>query len=161
MSPNIASEYSIFHCKIKSYHLEVWLESSFIKYCQTDYRTNQGWGLHQLLVSMYCVLNKINQSINQAINQTNLVQFECPSVQDLFTVTTVLLLFFFLQEADIKAQANGNLQFRELPRAASILDQPVISTLYYCCLYHYTLEEVCIRGVNYLGFLIFFFFFFF
>lgn len=38
------------------------------------------------------------------------------------------------QEKELK-----NLIFQNLPRTASLLNMPVITTLYYCCLYHYNL----------------------
>ncbi|ESO86407.1 hypothetical protein LOTGIDRAFT_129312 [Lottia gigantea] len=47
-----------------------------------------------------------------------------------------------IEESDSKEEVSGRNQlFRDFPRRRSILDMPLITTLYYCCLYHYNLAE--------------------
>lgn len=50
------------------------------------------------------------------------------------------------QAADQRAERDGKMEvFRKFPRKAPILYMPLITTLYYCCLYHYTESEVSLR----------------
>lgn len=43
-----------------------------------------------------------------------------------------------IEDSDGAAERSGKLEvFQKFPRKASILNMPVITTLYYCCLYHY------------------------
>ena len=51
-----------------------------------------------------------------------------------------------LQAADVVDAERGLAKFREVPRTASLVDMPVMTTLYYCCLYHYDLSEACIAA---------------
>lgn len=47
-----------------------------------------------------------------------------------------------VEVADDMAQKEGkHMVFRKLPRAASIINMPVVTTLFYCCLYHYEEPE--------------------
>ncbi|XP_064600703.1 spermatogenesis-defective protein 39 homolog isoform X2 [Liolophura sinensis] len=47
-----------------------------------------------------------------------------------------------IEDSDARAEQEGKvLAFRENPRRASIINMPVITTLYYCCFYHYDLPE--------------------
>lgn len=47
-----------------------------------------------------------------------------------------------IEEEDARQEReNKNTAFQNLPRTTSLLNMPVITTLYYCCLYHYTLPE--------------------
>ncbi|XP_074662925.1 spermatogenesis-defective protein 39 homolog isoform X2 [Tubulanus polymorphus] len=47
-----------------------------------------------------------------------------------------------VEDADSKDEREGkNQMFKEYPRAASLINMPVITTLYYCCFYHYDLSE--------------------
>jgi len=48
-----------------------------------------------------------------------------------------------LQVGDAKDAERGMAKFRELPRTASLLNMSVMTTLYYCCLYHYEVPEAC------------------
>ena len=57
---------------------------------------------------------------------------------------------YLLQASDIRDAEKGFANFKELPRSASILDTSVITTLYYCCLYHYELSEVSYVRVNFI-----------
>uniref|UniRef100_A0A672G4S1 Spermatogenesis-defective protein 39 homolog n=1 Tax=Salarias fasciatus TaxID=181472 RepID=A0A672G4S1_SALFA len=44
-----------------------------------------------------------------------------------------------IEDSDAAVEREGKLDvFRKFPRKASILNMPVITTLYYCCLYHYS-----------------------
>lgn len=44
----------------------------------------------------------------------------------------------------MKASQQGtNLRFKGIPRQGTLLNKSVMDTLYYCCLYHYDLGEVC------------------
>ncbi|CAN9508006.1 unnamed protein product [Ophioblennius macclurei] len=44
-----------------------------------------------------------------------------------------------IEDSDGAVERSGKLEvFQKFPRKASILNMPVITTLYYCCLYHYT-----------------------
>lgn len=53
------------------------------------------------------------------------------------------MLLVVLQAADRKAEREGKLEvFQKFPRKASILNMPLITTLYYCCFYHYNEPEV-------------------
>ena len=46
------------------------------------------------------------------------------------------------QTADMLAESEGkHIGFRAKPRVTSIINMPVITTLYYCCLYHYEEPE--------------------
>jgi hypothetical protein len=54
-----------------------------------------------------------------------------------------LLTWFFLQDSDRQAELSGTvMMFKQFPRKASILNMPVITTLYYCCFYHINVGEV-------------------
>lgn len=50
--------------------------------------------------------------------------------------------FLYIKDADAKAAAAGDERFRITPKVASIVGKPVLTTLYYCCLYHYGISEV-------------------
>lgn len=41
-----------------------------------------------------------------------------------------------IEDTDSKSEALGNLVFKQFPRKVSILNMPLITTLYYCCFYH-------------------------
>ncbi|XP_048732192.1 spermatogenesis-defective protein 39 homolog isoform X2 [Ostrea edulis] len=41
-----------------------------------------------------------------------------------------------IEDADSKSEAQGNLVFKQYPRKVSILNMPLITTLYYNCFYH-------------------------
>ncbi|XP_061172738.1 spermatogenesis-defective protein 39 homolog isoform X1 [Saccostrea echinata] len=41
-----------------------------------------------------------------------------------------------IEDADSKAEAQGSPVFKQHPRKVSILNMPLITTLYYCCFYH-------------------------
>lgn len=49
-----------------------------------------------------------------------------------------------MQAADARDVERGLAKFREVPRTASLVNMSVMTTLYYCCLYHYELPEACI-----------------
>ncbi|KAH9496174.1 spermatogenesis-defective protein 39 [Bulinus truncatus] len=47
-----------------------------------------------------------------------------------------------IEETDAQVESSGkSTLFRDFPRKKSLLDMPVVTTLYYCCLYHYDLAE--------------------
>ncbi|XP_035826310.1 spermatogenesis-defective protein 39 homolog isoform X2 [Aplysia californica] len=47
-----------------------------------------------------------------------------------------------VDESDANLEATGRSQmFRDIPRKVSLIGMPVVTTLYYCCLYHYDLSE--------------------
>ncbi|KAK6180014.1 hypothetical protein SNE40_012237 [Patella caerulea] len=47
-----------------------------------------------------------------------------------------------IEESDAREEASGrNQMFRNIPRRRSIFEMPLITTLYYCCLYHFHLSE--------------------
>ncbi|CAH1791215.1 unnamed protein product, partial [Owenia fusiformis] len=47
-----------------------------------------------------------------------------------------------IEAADSHAEQSGqNRDFKEFPRKAKLSNQPVITSLYYCCFYHYELAE--------------------
>lgn len=46
-----------------------------------------------------------------------------------------------IEAGDVKDAEKGVVKFREVPRTASLLNMSVMTTLYYCCLYHYELPE--------------------
>ena len=50
-------------------------------------------------------------------------------------------LYFCLQNADSHDEKNGAIKFKETPRITSLVGLPAVTTLYYCCYYHYELEE--------------------
>jgi len=50
---------------------------------------------------------------------------------------------YCLQAADAKDAERGLAKFREVPRTAGLVNMSVMTTLYYCCLYHYELPEAC------------------
>ena len=48
-----------------------------------------------------------------------------------------------LQDSDARLEAEGKTRvFIDFPRRRTLLDMPVTTTLFYCCLYHYHLQEV-------------------
>jgi len=51
-----------------------------------------------------------------------------------------------LQAADVLDAKRGLAKFREVPRTASLVNMSVMTTLYYCCLYHYDLSEACVAA---------------
>ncbi|XP_030854635.1 spermatogenesis-defective protein 39 homolog isoform X1 [Strongylocentrotus purpuratus] len=46
-----------------------------------------------------------------------------------------------IEPRDQRYQLEGKFPFREFPRKTSLYFQPVITTLFYCCLYHYASSE--------------------
>ncbi|XP_012729821.2 spermatogenesis-defective protein 39 homolog [Fundulus heteroclitus] len=55
---------------------------------------------------------------------------------------TLLERQIIIEAADRKAEREGKVEiFQKFPRKASILNMPLITTLYYCCFYHYTEPE--------------------
>lgn len=47
-----------------------------------------------------------------------------------------------IDESDAGLEASGrSALFKDFPRKRSLIDMPVVTTLYYCCLYHYDLGE--------------------
>uniref|UniRef100_A0A3B5QKP8 Spermatogenesis-defective protein 39 homolog n=1 Tax=Xiphophorus maculatus TaxID=8083 RepID=A0A3B5QKP8_XIPMA len=60
-------------------------------------------------------------------------------VQDHYTLLERQII---IEAADRKAEREGKLEvFQKFPRKASILNMPLITTLYYCCFYHYNEPE--------------------
>ncbi|XP_008395281.1 spermatogenesis-defective protein 39 homolog [Poecilia reticulata] len=60
-------------------------------------------------------------------------------VQDHYTLLERQII---IEAADRKAEREGKLEvFQKFPRKASILHMPLITTLYYCCFYHYNEPE--------------------
>ncbi|PWA28300.1 hypothetical protein CCH79_00019024, partial [Gambusia affinis] len=60
-------------------------------------------------------------------------------VQDHYTLLERQII---IEAADRKAEREGKLEvFQKFPRKASILNMPLITTLYYCCFYHYNESE--------------------
>ena len=52
-------------------------------------------------------------------------------------------MVLYFQAGDVKDAEKGLVKLREVPRTASLLNMSVMTTLYYCCLYHYELPEAC------------------
>ncbi|KAM9355283.1 spermatogenesis-defective protein 39 homolog [Pholidichthys leucotaenia] len=60
-------------------------------------------------------------------------------VQDHYTLLERQII---IEAADLHAMRGGKVEvFQKFPRKASILKMPLITTLYYCCFYHYTEPE--------------------
>ncbi|XP_069371052.1 spermatogenesis-defective protein 39 homolog isoform X2 [Paralichthys olivaceus] len=60
-------------------------------------------------------------------------------VQDHFTLLERQII---IEAADGQAERGGKMEiFQKFPRRASILNMPLITTLYYCCFYHYNEPE--------------------
>ncbi|XP_041831469.1 spermatogenesis-defective protein 39 homolog [Melanotaenia boesemani] len=60
-------------------------------------------------------------------------------VQDHYTLLERQII---VEAADRQAERGGKVEiFQKFPRRASILNMPLVTTLYYCCLYHYTEPE--------------------
>ncbi|KAM3603550.1 uncharacterized protein V6R79_024549 [Siganus canaliculatus] len=60
-------------------------------------------------------------------------------VQDHFTLLERQIV---IEATDRQAERGGKLEiFQKYPRKASILNMPLITTLYYCCFYHYSEAE--------------------
>uniref|UniRef100_A0A3B3Y2S5 Spermatogenesis-defective protein 39 homolog n=2 Tax=Poecilia mexicana TaxID=48701 RepID=A0A3B3Y2S5_9TELE len=60
-------------------------------------------------------------------------------VQDHYTLLERQII---IEAADRKAEREGKQEvFQKFPRKASILNMPLITTLYYCCFYHYNEPE--------------------
>ena len=54
-----------------------------------------------------------------------------------------------LQDSDARLEAEGKTRvFIDFPRRRTLLDMPVTTTLFYCCLYHYHLQEVIFLCVS-------------
>ncbi|XP_034018474.1 spermatogenesis-defective protein 39 homolog isoform X1 [Thalassophryne amazonica] len=60
-------------------------------------------------------------------------------VQDHYTLLERQII---IEAADHQAEQGGKVEiFQKFPRRASILNMPLITTLYYCCFYHYNESE--------------------
>lgn len=60
-------------------------------------------------------------------------------IQDHYTLLERQII---VEAADRKAEREGKVEvFRKYPRKASILNMPLVTTLYYCCFYHYNEPE--------------------
>ncbi|XP_023251064.1 spermatogenesis-defective protein 39 homolog isoform X1 [Seriola lalandi dorsalis] len=60
-------------------------------------------------------------------------------VQDHYTLMERQII---IEATDRQAERGGKVEiFQKFPRRASILNMPLITTLYYCCFYHYTESE--------------------
>ncbi|XP_041660941.1 spermatogenesis-defective protein 39 homolog [Cheilinus undulatus] len=60
-------------------------------------------------------------------------------VQDHYTLLERQII---IEAADRQAERGGKVElFQKFPRKASILNMPLVTTLYYCCFYHYTEPE--------------------
>lgn len=60
-------------------------------------------------------------------------------VQDHYTLLERQII---IEATDRQAERGGKVEiFQKFPRRASILNMPLITTLYYCCFYHYTESE--------------------
>ncbi|KAG7233579.1 hypothetical protein INR49_006854 [Caranx melampygus] len=60
-------------------------------------------------------------------------------VQDHYTLLERQII---IEATDRQAERGGKVEiFQKFPRRASILNMPLITTLYYCCFYHYTEPE--------------------
>uniref|UniRef100_A0A8P4K802 Spermatogenesis-defective protein 39 homolog n=1 Tax=Dicentrarchus labrax TaxID=13489 RepID=A0A8P4K802_DICLA len=60
-------------------------------------------------------------------------------VQDHFTLLERQII---IEATDRQAERGGKVEiFQKFPRRASILNMPLVTTLYYCCFYHYTEPE--------------------
>ncbi|XP_040025591.1 spermatogenesis-defective protein 39 homolog [Gasterosteus aculeatus] len=60
-------------------------------------------------------------------------------VQDHYTLLERQVI---IETTDRQAERGGKVEvFQKFPRKASILNMPMITTLYYCCFYHYTESE--------------------
>uniref|UniRef100_A0A3Q1GJ69 Spermatogenesis-defective protein 39 homolog n=1 Tax=Acanthochromis polyacanthus TaxID=80966 RepID=A0A3Q1GJ69_9TELE len=60
-------------------------------------------------------------------------------VQDHYTLLERQII---IEATDRQAERGGKVEiFQKFPRRASILNMPLITTLYYCCFYHYTEAE--------------------
>ncbi|XP_056150492.1 spermatogenesis-defective protein 39 homolog isoform X2 [Lampris incognitus] len=61
-------------------------------------------------------------------------------VQDHYTLLERQII---IEAADRQAESRNQADvFKKFPRKASILNMPLITTLYYCCFYHYTEQEI-------------------
>ncbi|KAM8831709.1 spermatogenesis-defective protein 39 homolog isoform 2-T3 [Spinachia spinachia] len=64
---------------------------------------------------------------------------DCAHVQDHYTLLERQVI---IETTDRQAERGGKVEvFQKFPRRASIVNMPMITTLYYCCLYHYTESE--------------------
>ncbi|KAI3364715.1 hypothetical protein L3Q82_011485 [Scortum barcoo] len=60
-------------------------------------------------------------------------------VQDHYTLLERQII---IEATDRQAERGGKVEiFQKFPRKASILNMPLVTTLYYCCFYHYTESE--------------------
>ncbi|XP_045916327.1 spermatogenesis-defective protein 39 homolog [Micropterus dolomieu] len=60
-------------------------------------------------------------------------------VQDHYTLLERQII---IEATDRQAERGGKVEiFQKFPRRASILNMPLVTTLYYCCFYHYTESE--------------------
>ncbi|CAL1530403.1 unnamed protein product [Lymnaea stagnalis] len=52
-----------------------------------------------------------------------------------------------IEESDAKLEAEGrSTLFKDFPRRRSLIDLSVVTTVYYCCMYHYDLAENCLAS---------------
>ncbi|XP_061562945.1 spermatogenesis-defective protein 39 homolog [Cololabis saira] len=64
---------------------------------------------------------------------------DAPHVQDHYTLLERQII---IEATDRQAERGGKMEiFQKFPRKASILNMPLITTLYYCCFYHYPEPE--------------------
>lgn len=84
-------------------------------------------------------IKRLQNSLDTHFHGNPVVTF----LTDLVNEYIILLQHQLPVEADdLKQEAEGTSEiFRKLPRSASLIDSSVITTLFYCCLYHYHLPE--------------------
>ncbi|ELU16345.1 hypothetical protein CAPTEDRAFT_221115 [Capitella teleta] len=51
-----------------------------------------------------------------------------------------------IEDADKKEEQKGEMKFRDFPRVSSLINMPVLTTLFYSCLYHFKLPENCLAS---------------
>lgn len=67
----------------------------------------------------------------------------CPTAKQLSWLMFTLSVFLIPQANDRQLEMAGQSElFRKYPRKASILNMPLVTTLFYSCFYHYTEAEV-------------------
>uniref|UniRef100_A0A3Q2FYQ3 Spermatogenesis-defective protein 39 homolog n=1 Tax=Cyprinodon variegatus TaxID=28743 RepID=A0A3Q2FYQ3_CYPVA len=70
------------------------------------------------------------------------LQFAAEDLAHIQDHYTLLERQIIIEAADRKAEREGKVEiFQKCPRKASILNMPLITTLYYCCFYHYNEPE--------------------
>ncbi|EEC07760.1 hypothetical protein IscW_ISCW006613 [Ixodes scapularis] len=80
-------------------------------------------------------LRNLQSCLKSHFQSDPLLSFQAELIKDEIKLLEMQLV---IEEEDARVEKEGqNLLMREFPRKASVVGTPLVSTLYYCCMYHY------------------------